>query len=75
MNAEAIRDMLRRQPFIPLEVQLSSGIAYTIDHPEFALVQKTRMIIGFPETDREVVCSLIHVCRIREFDPSGMSAL
>ena len=49
MNAEAIREMLRRQPFLPLEVQLSSGETYTIVHPEFAIVLKTRMILGFPD--------------------------
>ena len=68
MNADALRHMLRRQPFVPLEVQLTSGDVYVIHHPEFAMVLETRLILGFPLSDLTVTCLLIHVCRVRELE-------
>jgi hypothetical protein len=70
MNAEALREMLRRVPFVPLEVQLSRQETYEIRHPEFAMVLPSRLILGFPETDRTVTCSLIHITRVRELETS-----
>ena len=68
MNAEALRELLRRAPFLPLEIQLTSGERYTIRHPEFAMVLGSRLILGFPETDRTVTCPLLHICRVSELE-------
>ncbi len=65
MNAEAIRQLLAKQAFEPLEVQLSSGQIYSIKHPECAFVLKNTLVIGDPETDFVMWCSLIHVTAIR----------
>ena len=61
MNAETIREYLRRQPFEPFVIRMSNGEAYEIHHPECALVMKTKVIVGYPEEDRSVTCSLVHI--------------
>ena len=61
MNADAIRGFLRREPFEPFVIRMSNGEAHEIRHPECALVMKTKVIVGYPEEDRSVTCSLIHV--------------
>lgn len=66
MNAEALRSMLRKLPFEPLEVHLSSGDMYLIRHPEFAMVLKNTLVVGDPETDHVAWCSLIHVASIQK---------
>ena len=61
MNADTIREHLRREPFEPFVIRMSNGEVHEIRHPECALVMKTKVIVGYPDEDRSVTCSLIHV--------------
>ena len=38
MNADAIRDFLRREPFEPFVIRMSNGEAHEVRHPECAIV-------------------------------------
>jgi hypothetical protein len=64
MNSEAVKKLLKEQPFFPLEVHMSSGRTYIIHHPECAAVGKNTLVIVDPETDVVNNCSLIHVTNI-----------
>ncbi|MBI4602887.1 MAG: hypothetical protein HY721_13095 [Planctomycetes bacterium] len=64
MNAEAIRELLHRRPFEPFEVQLSSGEVHPVQHPDYAMLLQSRLVIGYPGTDRMVICSLLHITRL-----------
>ena len=61
MNADTIREFVRRQPFEPFVIRLSNGETHEVRHPECLLVLKTKAILGYPEDDRSVHLSLIHV--------------
>ncbi|MEM9828817.1 MAG: hypothetical protein AAF958_19680 [Planctomycetota bacterium] len=61
MNSETIREWLGRQPFEPFILALSNGETHTVKHPENVIVLKSRLILGFPETDSVVHVGLIHV--------------
>lgn len=61
MNAETIQEWLHRAPFEPFEVRLSNGEKHQVRHQENVMILRTRIIIGYPETDRAVHCSLIHI--------------
>ncbi len=61
LNADTIREYLKREPFEPFVIRLSNGESYEVRHPECALLMKTKVIVGFPDEDRSVTCSLIHV--------------
>jgi hypothetical protein len=62
MNADTIRDSLRREPFEPFVIRMSkNGEVHEIRHPECAFVMKTKMIVYYPDDDRSVTCSLEHV--------------
>jgi hypothetical protein len=61
MNADTIRDSLRREPFEPFVIRMSNGQVQEIRHPECAFVMKTKMIVYYPDDDRSVTCSLVHV--------------
>ena len=58
MNAETIKDYLRREPFEPFVIRMSNGEVHEIRHPECAFVMKSRMIVYYPDDDRSVTCSL-----------------
>lgn len=64
MTSETIRELLRKQPFEPFEIRLSNGDVHAVRHPESAIVLKTNVIVGYPETDRFAVCSLLHIASI-----------
>jgi hypothetical protein len=61
MNTEAIREWLDRRPFEPFLISVSNGQTFQVKHPENVIVLKTRLIIGYPETDSVVHVSLLHV--------------
>lgn len=58
MNADSIREFLRREPFV---TRMSHGESHQVRDPECLLVLKTKVIVGYPEEDRAVHLSLIHV--------------
>ena len=64
MNAEAIREMVRRQPFVPFAIRLSSEETHEVRHPECIAITKTRVVITDPQEDRIAVCSLMHVTSV-----------
>jgi hypothetical protein len=61
MNADAIRDFLRREPFEPFVIRMSNGEVHEVRHPECAIVMNTRVLVYYPEKDRSVYCPLIHI--------------
>lgn len=61
MNMETIREWLNRRPFEPFAIRLSNAEIHEVRHPEKVVLLKSRIIVGYPETDRAVHCSLVHV--------------
>jgi len=64
MNADALRELVRRQPFEPLAIHLSSGEVHEVRHPECIAIGKTRVAITDPARDSVVVCNLLHVTSV-----------
>jgi hypothetical protein len=63
---DTLDELLHRQPFQPFRVRLSNGESFTIRHPEFAILLKTQIIIGFPKSDRFITCALLHIAAINK---------
>ncbi len=61
MNAETIREMLSRRPF---EVVMLNGQRYQVRHPEFAMLVRQTLVIGYADSDRISICSLLHAASI-----------
>lgn len=70
MNAEDLREWVRRQPFEPFALYLTDGTVYEVHHRERALVARRTVSIGVlahPEDelpDRSTTVSLLHIARI-----------
>jgi hypothetical protein len=64
MNADSIRELLRRQPFEPIEIHMTNGDAHLIRHPEQAWIAGARLLVHYPESDLLVICSLLHIAKI-----------
>ncbi|MCI0685250.1 MAG: hypothetical protein L0Y71_24395 [Gemmataceae bacterium] len=58
MKPEALRELLRRRPFIPFEVRMSSGEVYQVRYPDTAFVNRSLLVISDPESDNLTICAL-----------------
>jgi hypothetical protein len=74
MNTETMLSLLRRQPFQPFEVRMSNGDAYQIRHPEMALLLRSNLVLGTPESDDFIFCSLLHVAEVKALPLSSDTA-
>jgi hypothetical protein len=71
MTADAVFARLRRRPFIPFRLILSSGTTYDVLHPEMIFVSKSGITVAIydknqtPSPDelplREALVSFLHV--------------
>ncbi len=69
MTVQTFRDLLRRQPFKPFRLVMSSGQTYDVRHPEMAMLTRTDMLVGVDVEDDGVpaefkICSLLHVTAV-----------
>lgn len=65
MNAEAIRAMLRRQPFASFAVVMSSGERHIARHPECLAMTPNRLVVVDPETEAFAVPATLHVAELQ----------
>ena len=71
MTADAVFARLRRRPFVPFRMILSSGTSYDILHPEMLFVSKSGFTVAIYERDqrpspdevpaREALVSFLHI--------------
>jgi hypothetical protein len=75
MTPEALREELRRQPFVPLRIILTDGKTYEIRHPEMALIGKRDLYIGTESkfgsgvAAKTDLVSMLHVVRVEQISP------
>lgn len=75
MTLITLRDLLKRQPFEPFRVILSSGDRYEVRHPEMAWLTRTSLMEGLNQTKEGVpgtyrICSLLHVAAVEPISVS-----
>lgn len=71
MTADALFARLRRRPFVPFRLILSSGTTYDVLHPEMLFVSKSGVTIAIYDRDqqpapdeipaRESLISFLHI--------------
>jgi hypothetical protein len=64
MTTDTLRDLVLRRPFEPFVINLSSGESHEIRHPECLAIGKTRIVVSYPEDDRLVICSVLHITSV-----------
>ena len=71
---DALPQLLRNQPFRPFEVRMSNGDCFEVRHPEMALLLKSNLVFGSPESDDFTSCALLHIADIKAVDIGSSSA-
>jgi hypothetical protein len=71
----ALLQLLRRQPFRPFRIYLSSGITHVVRHPEMAIVGGLSLTLQTPSADAqlaapcEFIIALDHIVQLEVLDP------
>jgi len=71
VHHEYIQQLINAQPFEPFAVRLSSGVVHAVCYPAFAFLTRTRLVIGDPDADQIVVCSLVHITSVELAQPAA----
>jgi hypothetical protein len=71
MRPEAIRNLLRREPFTPFRIYVSDGGVFEVRHPEMALVTQRAILVALPQDhgagqipSNFHILALLHVTRL-----------
>jgi hypothetical protein len=76
MMPEALRDMLRKQPFKPFRLVMSDGAGFEVRHPDLLWVGQWSAHVGLTGDpgktffERSVEVELNHVIRIEPLQPA-----
>jgi hypothetical protein len=70
MNAQQIRDLLHRKPFVPFDLVLSNGQVIKVPHPECVVLSKTGMVVAYPDNDQIAIVSYLHIASISTSYPT-----
>lgn len=78
MTADTFREILRRKPFEPFRVVMSSGESYNVTHPETALATARSLILALPdptqpEGERLAFCSYLHLAHVEILRPTDVA--
>lgn len=76
MTAERIHDLLKRQPFAPFALTLTTGERFVVRHAENLIVGKRVCyypIFDGEFVDRMVHISIPHIVKLEPFDGSSNS--
>jgi hypothetical protein len=74
MTADTFKEILKRTPFEPFRVVMSSGESYTVVHPEMALVTARCLLLVIPDSsvadgERLAFCSYLHIAHVEVLKP------
>ncbi len=69
MTVQTFRDLLKKRPFQPFRIVMSSGKHYDIPDPELAFLTKSDIIVGTGDLDETApesfrICSLLHITAV-----------
>ncbi len=75
MRPEEVLGRLPKRPFEPFRIHVSDGSSFEVRHPELAIVERSKVVIGLPgpeglesPVERSVFCALVHITRLEPTD-------
>ena len=75
MSHEDLQEAVRRKPFVPIRLLVSTGLTFDIRHPDLIVVERRMVRIGalsppeMTEYDRSIRIDLLHVVAIEDLPP------
>jgi hypothetical protein len=63
---QTIRDLRRRDPFIPFRIVMTSGESYVIESSELLAIAQSQLIYCFPHSDRVVYLRMSEIATVED---------
>jgi len=78
MTADTFREILKRKPFEPISIVMSSGESYDVLHPEWIFVTPRSLVLSIPdethpEGSRLAFCSYLHLAHVEVLEAKKIS--
>jgi hypothetical protein len=61
---DTVRDLKRRDPYLPFRVVMTSGEGYTIEHPDLLAMNETQLVYCVPRSNRVLYLRLAEIVTI-----------
>jgi hypothetical protein len=71
---QTIRDLRKRDPFIPFRVVMTSGESHLIENSELLAIGQSQLIYCFPHSDRVAHLRMSQIASIEELEAKGNSS-
>lgn len=68
MTSDEIRDLLKRDPFRPFRIQVTSGAMYEVRDPGTAVAMCSELLLALPDGDRWVFIPYLHAAAVESLD-------
>lgn len=65
MRPDQIRELLRREPFQPFKVVMTSGAAYPVTNPDFVVPMKSELFIAMDDGEHWTFCPYLHISSVQ----------
>jgi len=68
---ETIRELRKREPFVPFRLVMSSGESYTVEESELLAIGQSQLIYCMPHSDRVVYLRLNQLASVEDLGQSS----
>jgi len=68
---ETIRDLRKRDPFVPFQIIMTSGEGYTIENSELLAIGRSQIVYCFPYSDRVAHLRMSQIASVQELEPKA----
>jgi hypothetical protein len=68
---ETIRDLRRRDPFLPFQIIMASGEGYIIESSELLAIGRSQLVYCLPQSDRVAHLRMSQIASIHELEPKS----
>jgi hypothetical protein len=70
-SLDTIRDLKKREPFVPFMVVMTSGDRFVIENPDALAIGSSQLHYYLPRSDRAVHMRLSQIATVEEQEPSA----
>ena len=65
---QTIRDLRRREPFIPFRIVMSSGESFTVENSELLAIGQSQLVYCLPYSDRVAHLRMNQIVTVEELE-------
>jgi hypothetical protein len=74
MTRNDMSQWLKREAFSPFQIHTAGGRTFEVQHPEYAALGQTAMVVYFPESDRWAELALFQIDAVEKLEPTSAGA-